>query len=614
MHYISILVTNLIMEDSTAEYSWDDIRNFLVCKICCELVEEAVTLPCFHTYCNKCKSKMDTCRFCKNIKLPLTKFSSFENEVITKCSRLVKEREKTLMIPCSTCKNRASICRRCFTIGCYSEHCIEAQRYSNECNHETFNINLNCVSPIVFFNAATNDEVQNCSTISQDLLPRNNLFVADLYKLEVSCKGLESMKSEVTKNREELLKEQAEEIEKIEVYESKSFHSLQQECQMLKLKVNAYYQCLINNKLMSNDRQIDVLLNEIKSYKIHATLLIYVANSDEASKLQQEPMGIGHRIGCIKTHIEELGKKVKVKVESQKNAPSCRVHKLSSGGEYSTEVSSNHLSSPKISMKIISNSREPLKQEGSNKNFQFNVLLISGKWYSLGTLPLVSSELVTKEKANYAVILSLNDCICQLNLFLRVSSQVKSCYNGKMTNIVKHYKCNVTRIGQELWSLSKDIINNFSTAMMYLQLNDVKGYLNIMKKNFEKLEIFTNDVYNCLKGFKEQVLLLRNSLLSIYLPYLNEILNDMEMQLLPTLTTFCNMLLDISVHIINYTGGIYQICKELMKFKTLFDSRSVHVIRKSLSFTRSTVIHYAVWIAIKELCSIVHFSLYLNAS
>ena len=595
------------MEDSTAEYSWDDIRNFFVCKVCCKLVEEAVTLPCFHTYCKECVLMMDTCRFCKNIKLPLTKFSSFENEVISKCSRLLQERDKTLAIPCGTCKNRASICRKCFTIGCYSEHCIGAQRYSNGCNHETSNINLNRVSPIAFFNVATNDEVQNSSTISQDLVPRNNRFVTDLMKLIPFCKDLESMKCEVTKNREELLKEQTEEIEKIEVYESKLFHSLQQECQMLKLKVNAYYQCLISNKLMSNNKQIDVLLNEIKNYKIYATLLIYVANSDEASKLQQEPMGIGHRIGCIKTHIEELSKKVKVKVESQKIAPSRRVHQLSSCGEYSTEVSGNHRSSPKISMKIISNSREPSKKEDSNKNFQFNVLLISGKWYSLGTLPLASSELVAKEKANFAIILSLNDCICQLNLFLRISSQVKSCYNEKMTNIAKHYKCNVTRISQELWSLSKDIINNFSAAMMYLQLNDVEGYFDAIKKNFEKLEIFTKDVYNCLKGFKEQVLLLRNSLLSIYLPYLNEILNDTEMQLLPTLTTFCNMLLDISVQIINYTGEIYQICKELMKFRTLFGDRLIHVISVSLSFTRSTVLHYAAWIAIKELCSIVHF-------
>lgn len=50
--------------------------------------------------------------------------------------------------------------------------------------------------------------------------------------------------------------------------------------------------------------------------------------------MQQEAMGIGHQIGGIKMHIEDLGKKVKVKVESQKIAPSHRVHKFSSGGEY----------------------------------------------------------------------------------------------------------------------------------------------------------------------------------------------------------------------------------------------------------------------------------------
>lgn len=88
---------------------------------------------------------------------------------------------------------------------------------------------------MLFLNAATNDEVQNCNAFSQVHVPRNNCFVTDLKKLILSCKDLESMKCEVLKSREELLKEQAEEFRKIEVYESKSFHSLQQECQMLQM-------------------------------------------------------------------------------------------------------------------------------------------------------------------------------------------------------------------------------------------------------------------------------------------------------------------------------------------------------------------------------------------
>lgn len=597
--------------DRFRQCSWNELKVFIACKICSKVIEKPVALACMHMFCKPCiENENYHCRNCAYIRFPLPKFSPFESDVLAKCAKIFKERLQISDSSCQYCKKEAYICNKCLIIGCYSEHCTNHKRYCNECNHETAIIDLHA-PPMAFINAVTSHKnKQHVDSTSRVIQPKTKFYLNELETLQSLFKNLDTLNCDVSKYRKGLLEKQVMDNEGIETYQSMSSHSLHQECEMLKLQVNAHYEDLLNNTLASYDYQMGVLLNIIKHYKMFTSLLVYVANSDDINKHRNQPIAISCRILHIKGEVEGLVKKVKL-FRQQGIVYNRRVHESNNKRVYmyNTEVSSNHLtSSPNISMKITSFSPRLSKQNCLSKKFQFKMLLISGKWYSIGTLPLTSSELVTKEKSNFTVILEFHECICQLDLFLRATSQIKSIYNDKMKVIAQNYKHNMCKTSQQLWQLSKDAINNFNRAIMYLELNNVETYFDIIQKNFEKLEGFVIELYQALRDCKEQALLLKTSLLRAYLPYLNEVLSDREMDLLPTLITYCNLLLDISVAIIRYLSGIYQTCKEIMNFNFFIEGKQIselQEISKNYSFTRSTVKHYATWIAIKELYSVV---------